>query len=313
MPPQASVGVGEAVGQPPRAIEQDSRGDGRATRPIDAYALWTKGHHRELLAAPKPSFLAWAANHRLFPAEQWTAKFLAIGELKRQMWRAVGRQPFPWAPLVELRMPLGCTAACTYCEKAIPRYAPHTNSKASLLRSIAAIKFPETIGLCGEWGDPCLHPEVIEAVNERIERDWLVTRYTFLTNLSAKPAVLKALPYIRNLLVHFTMSEPAHALTIMGYKNAEMFEQVIDNLHSVLAVSKGSPATKVILQFVVDPTTLPFVAAHYARFKDMVGLHSIRYKPAWKFARTQSDMIAAAHQKAAIDEMKGAVPHDWRV
>jgi hypothetical protein len=124
---------------------------------------------------------------------------------------------------------------------------------------------------------------------------------------------MKALPYTRTLPVHITMSEPAHAATIMGYKSAGMFEQVLETLKLVCAHTANSRAINVIVQFIVDTPTIPFIAAHYVLFKDVEGLHSCRYKKAWKFADTQTDRAAAARQREALAEMNGKVPYDWRV
>ena len=314
MPSDSTVAISAGGREDPATLEPLLGGaTAGPAKNSNFYDQWIKGCHEELLASASAGFLGWVANRGLFPQDQWTDRFLAMGKLKREMRQCVGRRPFPWAPLVELRMPLGCTAVCAYCENATPGRALHTNTKASLLESIKVLKFSETIGLCAEWGDPCLHPGLIDAVNQRIENEWLVTRYTFLTNLSATPAVIKALLYTRTLLVHITMSEPAHAVTIMGYKSAGMFEQVLENLKLVCARTANSRAIKVIVQFIVDTPTIPFIAAHYARFKDVGGLHSCRYKKAWKFAGTEADRAAAARQREALAGMKGKVPYDWRV
>jgi hypothetical protein len=66
--------------------------DALAAETIDAYDLWTKGWHAELLSSPSDGFLRWAANYGLFPHDQWTARFLAMGALKRRMWQCVGRR-----------------------------------------------------------------------------------------------------------------------------------------------------------------------------------------------------------------------------
>jgi hypothetical protein len=118
----------------------------RAAKEINLYDQWIKGRHEELLGCASAGFLGWAANCGLFPPDQWTDSFLAIGKRKREMWQCVGRRPFPWAPLVELRMPLGCTAVCVYCDNATARRAVHSNTKASLRESIKVLKFPELSG-----------------------------------------------------------------------------------------------------------------------------------------------------------------------
>lgn len=280
--------------------------------PIDRFSLWSLGRHEDLLAARDDAFLRWAANYGLFPDDAWTARFRELGELKRGLRQAVGRRPYPWAPLVELRVPLSCTAKCTYCDRARTGIAPHANTRTSLLETIPRLRMPETIGWCAEWGDPCLHPDLVEAVNRRIENEWLVTRYTFLTNLSATPAVIKALPYTRTLLAHITMSEPEHASTIMGYRSRDMFEQVLENLRLVAALATQHPGADLIVQFIVTPTTAPFITAHYDLFKDIAGVRRCRYKPAWK-ARDLADDPEVRRQYMALAERRGGAPYDWRI
>jgi pyruvate-formate lyase-activating enzyme len=224
----------------------------------------------------------------------------------------VGRRTFGWCPVVELRMPAGCNAACRYCKGARIREDADSNTRESVLRAIDYFRLPETIALCAEWGDPCLHPEVIEAVNARIEKDWLVTRYNFLTNLSVIDPILRALPYTRTLLVHFTMSRPEHATTIMGYKSERMFERVLSHLRRICALRKeGGVSTSIWAQFIVEPSTLPFVAENYALLRDIEGLERCRFKSAHVFRRQLEQEPETIAQKRKLEELKGRVRYDW--
>ena len=279
------------------------------------YDLWAAGAHDELQHCTERGFLRWCSNKEEFPDEKWLPRFLELGRLKRLMWERVGKETLDWCPVVELRMPPGCTAACRYCNGAKVRRDPHANTKETLFAAISEMKFPETVALCAEWGDPCMHPDVVDAVNARIRNEWIATKYTFLTNLSLTDAPFAALPYTRSMVVHFTMSEPSHAVSIMGYRDEKMFAQVLDNVRAACAmVRDGKVSAKISIVYIVEPKTLPFVAEHYRHFRDLEGLAFVRYKPAYKYKHGRlADHPESARQRRLLNELTGSVPHEWTV
>ncbi len=287
---------------------------------MNNYEVWRKGFHEELINAGDKDFLRWVANYGLFNKDEWTRKFLSIGRLKRAMWERLGKKTLRWCPLVELRMPFGCTARCKYCVGVGARDRiggnPHTHTKASLLEAIKALKFPETVGLCADWGDPCLHPEIIEAVNERIENEWLVTRYTCLTNLSVVETILKALPYTRSLIIHFTMSKPHHAKEIMGYKKEDTFGEIYNNIKLVCNLKKDKKhSARIRIVFIVEPATISFISDHYGLFKDFEGLTSCMYKASLRPEHKDKlfNHPGALEQKKMLEQAQGEVSYEWRV
>ena len=277
--------------------------------------MWKKGQHEELLSQGDSHFLSWAANYGMFPYKEWADNFLLVGRLKRDMWKSVGVRPFLWAPEVELRMPWGCSAFCRYCPgaKQVSRNTipPSINTYDSLQAAIPHLKIPETVLFCAEWGDCCLHPDIIKMVNVQVETKWLVTRYCIMTNLSSLENIELALPYARSILPHFTMSRPEHAREIMGYKSEAMFKKIYDNIKRLCKLNAKNPTTEIHIVFVVDQSSIPYISEHYSLFKDMEGLRECLYKSAYGLEKILPNNPDAIRQKKLVEEMGGGVEYGF--
>jgi len=285
---------------------------------MDNYELWVKGLHEELLEAKDEDFLRWVANYGIFPERKWADKFLLLGRLKRIMRERMANKPFGWCPLISLPMPWGCSASCRFCtgaKKALKGNPPATvNTTESLLEAIANLGFPETVSLSAEWGDPSLHPKIIDKINERIEKDWLATKYTLLTNLSRMDGIKKALPYTRVIIVQFTMSEPAHARSIMGYKKDSMFDEMYDNVKFLCEFKKQKKVfMKIQILFIVDRFTVQFVSQHYALFKDLEEISLCQYKPSHAVKKILPYLKESRRQEKLLEHSKGKVAYEWQI
>ena len=156
--------------------------------------------------------------------------------------------------------------------------------------------------------------KVIEAVNSRIQNEWLVTKYTYLTNLSRLEAVEKALLFTRTIIVHFTMSEPRHAIEIMGYKNSNKFGEILENIKSICRTKEeGKHFAAIKIVFIVEPDTAPFIHSHYKLFKDIKGLESCIYKAAFDYAGKLISDPNILEQKERLMADKGEVKYEWQL
>lgn len=287
---------------------------------MDYYDLWVKGMHGELLRHKDDAkdFLRWAANYGLFPEEEWAKKFMLVGRLKKIMWERVGKRPFRWCPVVELRMPWGCSACCKHCpgaEKALKHKIPITAStNDSILDALKELKLPETITISADWGEPGLYPDTLDAINKEVEKRWLVTKYLVLTNLSVLENIKKVLPYARVVTVQFTMSEPDHALKIMCYKDKDKFEEIFNNIKELCELKKqGKISAKIYVLFLVGPHTVRHISDHYNLFKNMEGLTSCRYTAMHNLRPFFGRHPEAEKQKRLLQLSKGRVEYEWQV
>lgn len=232
-----------------------------------------------MLDEASDEFISFVANE--FRDATWRRQFLAIGRYKRKQAEASGKRVHPWVRRLELRLPVGCNAACSFCGGYANRNNLSAPSAPYLEGVLAGFNAPELLILCADWGDPCLHPALLRGLKSRIETDWRVTRFNLLTNLTLRKPVEAVLPYTQTLLVNCSMASREEAAAIMGYRRGEYFDRVMDNLHALGRKCRGSYCTLGVVYVMTRAEPQP-VFDHYRLMCGIDGVDRVTYKYSWR-------------------------------